>query len=76
MRRVVVVVVDREAFEILFVLGANALDQLLRRHAELFGLQHRRRAVRVVRADVDALMTPQTLETHPDVGLDVFEQMS
>src|SRR5690606_33277049 len=34
-----------------------------------------RRAMGVVRADVDALIAAQLLETYPDVGLDVFKHV-
>jgi hypothetical protein len=41
----------------------------------LLGAQHDRRAVGVVGADVMAFVAAQLLEAHPDVGLDVFDQM-
>jgi hypothetical protein len=53
-----------------------ALDQLARRDAFLFGAQHDGRAVLVVRADVMHLVAAHALEAHPDVGLDVFDQMT
>jgi hypothetical protein len=68
-------VADEEPFEVAFVFDADLLDQPLRRNAELLGLQHRCGAVRVVRADIDALIAAQALKAHPDVGLDVFEQV-
>jgi hypothetical protein len=73
---VVVVEADVEAGEVARMLAMNALDQRLGRDALLLGTQHDRRAVRVVGADVPALMTTHLLETHPDVGLDVLDQMT
>ena len=72
----VVVVADVEALEILGVLGAQPIDQRFRRHALLFGQQHGGRAVRIVGADIDALVATHALKTHPDVRLDVLEQMA
>ncbi len=75
-RRVVVVEADVEAGEIARVLAMDARDQRLRRDAFLLGAQHDRRAVRVVGADVPALVAAHLLEAHPDVGLDVFDQVA
>ena len=54
---------------------ADLLDERLRRHSFLLGLEHDRRAVPVVRAHVRAAVAAPALEPHPDVGLDVFHQM-
>ena len=37
---------------------------------------HDRRAVRVVGTDVNAAIAPQLLESNPNVGLDVLDQMT
>ena len=74
--RVVVVVVDQETREVARVGLAHLLDQRFRRGALLLGLEHGRRAVGIVGADVGHLMAPQALETHPDVGLDVLEEVA
>jgi hypothetical protein len=58
------------------MLAMHAVDQLFRRDAFLLGAQHDRRAVRVVGADVPAFVAGHLLEAHPDVGLDVFDQMA
>jgi len=58
------------------MLTMYTLDQLLRRDAFLLGTQHDRRAVRVVGTDVPALVAGHLLEAHPDVGLDVFDQVA
>ena len=75
-RRVVIVETDQEAGEIARVLAMDALDQHLRRDALLLGAQHDRRAVRVVGADVPALVAEHLLEAYPDVGLDVFDEVA
>jgi hypothetical protein len=74
-RRIEVVVGDEEALEVALVLDADLFDQLLGRYAELLRFQHRCGAVRIVGTNVDALITAQALKAHPDIGLDVFEQM-
>ena len=53
-----------------------AVDQLFRRDAFLFGAQHDRRAVGVVGANIVAFVALHLLEAHPDVGLDVFDQVA
>ena len=76
MRAVVSVEIDQEIGEILAVLLADLLDQLLRADAALLRKQHDRRAMRVVCADVEAVFTAQALIARPDVGLQVFDQMA
>ena len=51
-------------------------DQLLRRDAFGFGLEHDRRAVGVVGADEMHFVALHTLEPHPDVGLDVLHDVA
>ena len=55
---------------------ADARDQLLGRDALRLGLEHDRRAVRVARADVQAVVPAHALEAHPDVGLDVLDDVA
>ena len=74
-RRVVVVEGDLEVGEVLEVYRVRARDEVLGRDSLLAGADHHGRAVRVVRADVDALVPAQLLEAHPEVGLDVFHQV-
>ena len=76
MGRVVVVEADQEGGKVAGVLAMDAGDQGFRRDALLLGAQHDRRAVGVVGADVPALVATHLLEAHPDVGLDVFDQMA
>ena len=75
-RRVVVVEADREIGEVALVFLADAPNELFRLDAFGAGLEHDRRAVGVVRTDINTAVAAQLLETHPDVGLDVFHQMA
>ena len=70
------IVADQEALVVGDVLRRDALDQLLGRHALALGLDHHRRAVRVLRAHVDAVVTLHALEAHPDVGLHGFDDVA
>ena len=51
-------------------------DQLLGRDALGLGLEHDGRAVRVVGADVIALVAAKLLKPHPDVGLYGLENVA
>ena len=75
-RRVVVVERNLEVGEVLQMHFVRTRDQLLRRDALLAGADHDGRAVRVVCADVDALMAAKLLETNPKVGLNVLDQVA
>ena len=67
---------DVEAVELLLVrVAAMRAIELLGRDAFGFGLQHDRRAVRVVGADEMHLVALHPLEAHPDVGLDVLHDV-
>ena len=58
------------------MLVPHALDELLGRDAFASRAQHDRRAVRVVGADVVDFVALHLLEAHPDVGLDVLDQVA
>ena len=73
---VVVVKADMKTVEIGAVLGVHTVDHLFRGDAGLLGRQHDRRAVRVVGADVMAGIAAHFLHPHPDVGLDVFDEVA
>ncbi len=75
-RAVVIVEADAEIGEIPQVLGVHALDQRFRGNALGLRAQHDRRAVRVVGADVNTLVTAQFLKARPDVGLHVLEHVA
>ncbi len=51
-------------------------DELFRGDAFLFGAEHDRRAVGIVGAGIPAFIALHFLETDPDVGLDVFDQVA
>ena len=74
--RVIVVERDMKAIKVALVFMPDAVDQLLWRNALAFGTQHDRCAVGVVGAAIDALMPTHFLESYPDVGLNVFDQMA
>jgi hypothetical protein len=76
MGRVVVVESNVEAREVARVLAMHAFDQRLRRDPLALGAQHDRRAMGVVGTDVPALMAAHFLKAHPDVGLNVLDQMT
>jgi hypothetical protein len=75
-RRVVIVECDAEGGEVAQVLAVHALDELLGREPFLFGAQHDRRAVGVVRAHVVHRVAAHALVAHPDVGLDVAHEVA
>ena len=76
MGRMVIVERDAETGEIRLMLFADLADQLLRRNAFLLGTQHDRGAVGVVGADVMTFVAATFLEAHPDIGLDILQQMA
>ena len=76
MRAVIVVEIDMKTAEVAEVLTMHPGNQGFRRNALLFGAQHDWRAVRVVSTNVPAFVADHFLVAHPDVGLDVFDQMA
>ena len=58
------------------VLGVTCWISVLGRDAFGLRLEHDRRAVGVVGADVIAFVAAQFLEAHPDVGLHGLEQVA
>ena len=75
-RSIVVVELHLEIGEIAHVLGMAAGDKLFGRDALLAGAYHYGRAVGVVGTYIYALVAPQLLEPHPEIGLYVLHQMS
>ena len=71
----VVVEVDLEAGEVGQVSLAHLGDQLPLAAALGAGADHDRRAVRVVGAEIDAVVAAELLEADEDVGLNVLDQM-
>ncbi len=72
---IVVIELDQKSGKIGAVLGMHALDQLLRRDALFFRAQHDGRTVRVVRANIVNFMPLHFLKAHPDIRLNIFDQM-
>src|SRR5277367_1448591 len=66
---------DMKAAQVLGPIGGDARDEILGGDAFGFGLEHDRRAVRIVRAYEMHGISQHPLEAHPDVGLDVFHDM-
>src|SRR6266705_3085444 len=66
---------DMEALQVSGPVRSDAPDQFLRGNALGLGLEHDRRAVRVVCADEMHDISEHPLEAYPDVGLDVFHDM-
>ena len=75
-RAAVVVELDIERGEVALVGLLHLGDEFLFADAGLPGADHHRRAVRVVGTHVHAAVADQLLEPHPDVGLDVLDQMA
>ena len=67
---------DVEALQVSGAVGRDARNERLRADSLLFRLEHDRRAVRVVRADEQDLVTLHALEAHPDIGLDVLHDVA
>src|SRR5258707_2414457 len=66
---------DMKALQVSGPIRSDASNQLLGGDALGLGLEHDRRAVRVVRADEMHDISEHPLEAYPDVGLDVFHDM-
>jgi len=72
---VVVVKRDMKSCEIALMFGLNAGDQGFWSDTFLFSPQHDGGSMRIVGTDVVAVMATHFLETSPDIGLDIFDQM-
>ena len=73
-RGVEVVQRDRERGDVAPVLLEHRIDERFGRDAVFPRLEHDRRAVRVVRADIEAIVSPRALKAHPDIGLDALDE--
>ena len=76
MGRMPVIEADLKPVQIFGPFGGKLGHQLLGRNAFSFRLKHDRRPVRVVGADEMNFVTAQPLEPNPDVGLDVFHDVT
>src|SRR5690554_159352 len=73
---VIVVKADMKPAEILLVLLTDAVDQPLGRNTLALGTEHNGCAVGIIRANVVASVASHILIAHPDVRLNVFQQMA
>ena len=71
-----VVKTDVKTIQIRFTSGSNVGHKLLGRFAGFFGGNHDGRAVGVVGAAKIHRVAPHTLKTHPNIGLDVFHDVT
>lgn len=65
-----------EVREISAVVFSDFGDELLRRHALLLGIEHDRGTVGVVARDKVHFVAAHTLESHPDICLDVLHHVA
>ena len=75
-RGVKIVEAYQEAGAVALVFLPDSVDLLFCGDAQLFGGQHNGRAVGIVGTDIDAVVTAGFLETHPDVGLHLLQQVA
>ena len=73
---VVVIKADVEAAEIFLMLIADPVNQLFGRDAFALGPEHNGRAVGIVGANVVTVLATHFLVTHPDIRLNVFQQVA
>ena len=75
-RATVIVEFNMEPAEIPFVFGLNCGDKVAFGNTSLPSAFHDRCTVCVVGTEVDAAVSPQFLEPHPDICLDVFHEVA
>src|SRR5690554_634430 len=73
---VVVIKADVEPGEILLMFFTDPVNQLLGRDAFPLGTEHNGGAVGIIGANVVASVASHILIAHPDIGLNVFQQMA
>ncbi len=74
--RVVIVERDMKAREVAGMFAMHALYELIWTNTFGLGAQHNRRAVGIVGADIVHFVPLHFLKPHPDVGLDIFDQVT
>ena len=75
MSRVIIIEVDAESREVGAMFSTDTCDQLLWCKPFLLGFEHDRRAMGVIRTHIVAFMPTEFLKPHPDIGLDVLDQV-
>ncbi len=74
-RRVIVVELNPEIAKVIGKLGRVPFRERFRRYSELARFQHDRRSMSIRRTDVDTVVAAELLKAHPDIGLQVFDQV-
>ncbi len=74
--RVVVVELDKKVAEVLLMFFVNSFDKLFRAYTLFSRGNHDWSAVCVVGAEVQATVAAQLMEADPDIGLQIFDQMT
>ena len=74
--RVPIIKLDMETIQILLAPGGNLRDEFLRRNAGFFGRDHDRCAMRIIGPDEMHFATRHALMPDPDIGLDVFHDVT
>jgi len=75
MSRIVIVELDIKTIEIRLVFFVDPPYQLFGVYAGAAGTYHNGRAMRIVGAEVQALVAANLLKPHPDIGLEILYQM-
>ena len=73
---VIVVEADVKTTEILLVLVPDTINQVFGRDAFPLGTEHNGSPMSIVRANVVAVLATHFLIAHPDIRLNVFQQMA
>ena len=67
---------DEKILKILLMFNLDPCYKFFCCDIKLFGLQHGGRPMRIVSADINALVSHQSLKSYPDIGLNMFHQMA
>jgi hypothetical protein len=54
----------------------NVINKLFRAYTGLAGAYHNGSAVSIVGTEIKALIATKFLETHPDIGLEIFHEVA
>ena len=72
----VIIELDIKASKVALMISFDVGDLCFRRQAILLGFQHDGRTMGIIGTDIAAVVTARALETHPNIGLNVFHQMA
>jgi len=73
---IVIIEVYEKTVEVADMLAVHPPDEFFRLEPLVSGANHDRRAVCIVGAEIQAYIAAQLLKTDPDVGLEIFHQMT